>query len=137
MKLRKTWQEKLTEEAEEESTRAQQRTVENTVKGITQIQKTLKLKKRLINKLREKPANIFGNIYIYIRTKNYKLAHDVAKELGIKLERTAGGDGFNYNGKYEGISICVYGMQTVPNCKIVSHKEMREITIYETVCNEK
>lgn len=134
--IKKPWRRILIEEAEDRGKRAEQNAIEYTAKRVAKIHKATELKKRLINHLREKPEQIFGSDDIYIRTKNHLLAHDVSKELGIELKRTAERDGFNFKAEYEGIKVCVFGMQTIPHCKIVPHKEMREVTIYETVCNE-
>lgn len=128
------WRQKLIDETDKDMKKAIQRTRNYATQEIAKITQTAEIRKRLIKCLREKPEMIFGSDGIYIRTKNHLLVHDVAKELNIKLERTAESDGFNFKSEYEGVRINVFGMQTIPHCKIVPHKEMQEITIYETVC---
>lgn len=129
-----SWRARLINEAEETAKRATQNEMESHTKNLAKIQKALQLKRRLIKVLREEPTWVVGNAIIMIRSENHKLAHDVAKELHIKLDKTAQGDGFNYKCNYNGTHIVVYGAREAVNCKITSHKETREITIYEQVC---
>lgn len=132
-----TWQEKQIEKAEEHRDREITRQAEYYRKQVEAIRRACDLKVRLIKALRKEPSDIFGDNRVFIRTDNHLLVHDVSKELGIELKRKAESDGFNFTGEYEGIPVRVYGMQTVPHCKIVTRKEMQEVTIYEEVCNEK
>lgn len=131
------WQQQLVEEAMERTERAQERTMVNAEKTCQKLMETYKIKKQIILALREEPNSIFGETSVYIKTKNHELVHDVSKTLRIKLKRTAQADGFNFIAKIGDISICVYGMQEVPHCKIVAHKVMQEVIEYEAVCNEK
>jgi len=128
MKLFKNWREKAIEEAERQATKS----IQDSKKALRSvIKKTLLVKQvkfRIIECLRE------NTDIIMIRSKNHKLAHDVAKELNITLKKTPEYDGFNYKGEYKGIRITVYGIEEAVKCKVESHKEMREVTVYESVC---
>lgn len=134
MKLFKSWQEKAIEEAQRKGVKAIQDAKKFLEKEIERTNLTTQIKSRIIKCLREKPLYILGTGSILIRSKNHKLAHDVVKELGITLKKVTEVDGFNYKGEYKGVRITVYGAKQAANCKIVSHDELRKITIYESVC---
>ena len=130
------WQEQLIKEAERNATKSLDRTMGDAEERCAKLMEVYRIKKRVVLALREEPLSLFGDLSIYMKTENHKLVHDVTKALGMKLERSAQADGFNFTGKYKDIPICVYGMSEVPGCKIVANKVMQEVTIYETVCNE-
>jgi hypothetical protein len=129
------WQEKLIEEAEEKARRGVEEARNFYDRTIGETYRTLEIKKKIIAALREEPKFIMGRTDILIQTDNHELVHDVARTLGIKLERSAELDGFNFRGEFEGIDINVYGMQEVPHCKIVPKKKRKTVIVYETVCN--
>lgn len=131
----KSWQEKLIEDIDKEELKAGQRALSGYMDMLEKIRKTSELKKRMVGVLREKPLWFFGDTAVYIKTNNNLLAHDIVKELRIRLERVAGGDGFNYNGSYDGVNICVYGVEAVAGCRVVKKKVMKEVTEFEVVCN--
>jgi hypothetical protein len=130
------WQQKLIDTAEVRATSDAEGLKLYIERQTAIIQKTLEIKKRIIAALREEPDDLFGSRNIFIRTQNHELVHDIVRTLGIKLDRTAEVDGFNFKGEYKGITVCVYGMQKVPHCKIVSKKVRKTVIVYETVCNQ-
>jgi hypothetical protein len=93
------------------------------------------LKLGAIASLRERPDMMFGSTAMFVRTSDHKLVHDISKALGVRLDRSADRDGFSFKGTVDEVSIIVYGVDTVPHCRIVPHKKMVEVTEYETVCN--
>jgi len=134
MKLFKDWKEKAILETQRELTQSILNAEKELGKEIRKMGLTAQIKVRVINCLRKKPVYILGTTSILVRSDNHKLAHDVAKELGITLKKVAESDGFNYKGEYKGISIIIYGMKQAAKCRVVSHKELREVDVYETVC---
>jgi len=133
MKLFKSWREKMIEEVEREVEKNKLGVFEETCKAVEKIKKAAEIKKRIIGVLREEPYSVFGTTGVYVNSKNHLLVHDIAKELGIELKRSAENT-FHFRGKYDGIDICLYGAEEVLGCKIVPKKVMKEVTEYEVVC---
>jgi len=128
------WRQKLYDEAEQEADAHIAAVKQRLDKAEEEALRVLEVKHKIIAALREEPKALFGSTGIYVRSENYLVAHDVAKELGIKLDRTAESDGFNYKGNYKGVSICIYGAQKAANCIIVPKKVLKEEIVYETIC---
>jgi len=136
MKLFKSWREKRIEEIDSSIEKEKLQALNTFVKTVARIDEVAKLKKRIVDVLREEPEWVFGAVdSLFIKSKNHLLAHDIAKELGIELKRT-GEDSFHYRGEYNGMNICLYGAEEVFGCKIVPKKVMKEVTEYEVVCPE-
>lgn len=103
--------------------------------SIGRVKKALELKKKVLPALRSKPQAIFGSRELYIQTDDFRLAHDVARCLGISLQKAGGYDGINYCGSYDGIRVTVYGMDKVLGCKVVRRRVMKEVEEVEMVCD--
>jgi hypothetical protein len=125
----------MIEEVEREVEKNKLSVLEATCKSVEKIKKVADIKKRIIGVLREEPEYIFGTTFIFIKSKNHLLAHDISKELEIELKRSAE-DTFHFRGEYNGIDICLYGAEEVLGCKIIPKKVMKEVTEYEVVCPE-
>lgn len=132
------WQQELMKETEEDY----RHEIADWEKKKVEMKKVWDFQKRIIMCLREKPGYLWCSVTynpcIYIRTKNFKLAHDVVKELGITLKKKVGSIGFSYDGKFDGISISVHGMETSPKCRLRKITKTRTVTEtrFELVCDE-
>lgn len=129
------WREKLLEEAKSVREIAVKRIRERVEERVDRVNKVYDVKIKIIERLRTEPDNVFGNDAIFVRTDNHLLVHDVARALDMKLDRSAENNGFNFKGVLGDVEVCVYGIQEVPHCRIISKKAMKEITTYEVVCN--
>ena len=99
--------------------------------------KILELKMRIIQVLRKPVTMVFGKETIFIRSKDFSAAHDIAKAFGITLTKDVDSDGVKYVGYVDGIEVQVYGVKRIPKCRLVPKTVTETITktVYEVVCD--
>jgi len=90
--------------------------------------------------LRSPPEDIWGDDTVYVRVSedDWKIPHDVAKALSVKLMKEPHDDGINYIGMTkEGTRVNVFGVTNPPGCKLVRKVRTvpaREEEYYEMEC---
>lgn len=130
------WKEKLIAKARADFDKSVESMLESVKRRRRRNYETMNLKIRAIQALREQPQDVWGDDSVYIITENHLLAHDIAREFHVKLEKKGRDDGVNYKGKIDGnVGINVYGPTEIPGCKLV--KKTRQVTehYFELECN--
>lgn len=96
--------------------------------------KTYDLKLKILQLLERPIEAIFGSTRVFIRTYDFRVAHELSRKLGITFWKDTDAYGATYTGYYDGIEIQIYGIKQLPRCKLVPKTRTVTETYYEIVC---
>jgi hypothetical protein len=74
---------------------------------------------------------------VYINSEDFHLAHNISKILKVELKRGVDGSGANYKTTIDGIHFDIYGMTSIPHCKLVKETITETVTrdVYKLDCS--
>ncbi|RLE67071.1 MAG: hypothetical protein DRJ38_00425 [Thermoprotei archaeon] len=98
------------------------------------ILRAYELKLKILQILERPVEAIFGSTKVYIRTFDFRVAHELSRKLGIIFWKDTDSYGATYTGQYNGIEIEIYGIKQLPGCKLVPKTRTVTETYYEIVC---